>query len=150
VANWASIAEVLEYTGSTVTDAQITVANGVIDLFSGVTDLARDNLSDRDLRLLSKAAAYQAVWQIAQVDVFTRTDVATSSQDGASFTAPTGNPDFAQLAPLAKRCLDRLSWRKTRSVRVRRGGQVRYTTLEAYQQAWVRDAPGVTPGWEPV
>lgn len=149
MANWASTAEVLGYTGTTVTDAQITIANGVIDLFAGVTDLARDNLSDRDLRLLSKATAYQTVWMAGQVDVLTRTDVASASQDGASYTTPTSNPDSAQLAPLAKRCLDRLSWRKSRTIRVARG-EVRYTSIEAYQQAWLRDAPGITPGWEPV
>jgi hypothetical protein len=149
MANWASTVDVLAYTNTTVTDAQITVANGVIDLFSGVTDAASGNLSARDLRLLKQATAYQTVWQVAQVDPLTRTDVASLSQDGTSFTTPTGNDDALLLSPHAKRCLDRLSWRKSRTLRVT-SGEVRYSTVEAWQAAWLRDGPGTDVGWQPL
>ncbi len=146
MANWASVAEVLAYTGSTVTDAQITAANGVIDLFAGVTDTTRANLGARDLRLLKQATAYQTVWQIGQVDPFTRTDVKTADQDGADFTL--SHDDALLLAPLAKRCLDRLSWHRARSVKLARGTR-RYATLEAYSDAWLADeVPGSV--WVPL
>lgn len=147
MANWATAAEVLALTGQTVTDAQITAANGLIDTFANVTDLARDNLSARDLRLLSKATGYQAVWMAAQVDVLTRVDVKRIQQDAMDVVP--GNDDAMFLAPLAKRCLDRLSWRKSRSVRITRG-EVRYSNMEAYQAAWLRDGAGTTPGWSPL
>jgi hypothetical protein len=136
MANWASVAEVLAYTGTTVTDAQITMSQAVIDIFSGTQIEALANHSARDLRLLKMATAYQTVWQIAQVDVTSRTDVKQLSQDGANFT-PAG-PDSLLLAPLAARCLAQLSWKRSRSVQVKRG-LPRYPTIEAYESAWLRD-----------
>ncbi|MGH3991904.1 MAG: hypothetical protein ACRDSN_05505, partial [Pseudonocardiaceae bacterium] len=107
MANWATVADVLAYTGATVTDAQITQAQGVLDIMANVTNDAAANLKARDVRLLKQATAYQTVWMVNQVDTFTRTDVTGARQDGVQFSAPEHNPDYLILAPLAKRCLDR-------------------------------------------
>lgn len=151
MANWASVAEVLELTGTTVTLAQIAQAQGVIDVFSGVLIGAAANLSDRDLRLLRYATSYQTVWQIAQVDVLSRTDAKRVEQDGAKFE--TANSDANLLAPLASRCLSQLSWKRARSVRSQPNGEPRFPTIETYQHAWLRDqelGPEITPGWSPL
>lgn len=145
MATWATTADVLEYTGTTVTDAQITQAQGVIDIISGVTPDGDDVISTRDQRLLKQALAYQTVWMVNQIDVFTRTDVDSLTQDGLQI-AP-GNDDALILAPLAKRCLDRLSWRKARSLRVRPGRGDTFPTIEAYQAGWLADAEG-TNDWQ--
>lgn len=143
---WASVFEVLELTGVTVTIAQLDYAQGVIDLFSGVTEDAWANLSGRNLRLLNAATAYQAVWMAAQVDVITRTDVSELDQDGVKFTP--AHQDALLLAPLAKRCLDRLSWHGARTLRVNPRGchEGRYSDIGAWQAAWLRDAD-YDPRW---
>ena len=148
--SWTTPADVLALTGVTVTDAQLSQAQGIIDLFSGATLAAIDDISVRDLRFLKMAAGYQAAWQAAQVDVMTRTDVATLSQDGVSFTP--GGPDALQLAPLARRCLDRLSWNRPRSLRLHGCYDHSYPTLSEYAYAWLHDAPEIdnSPDWQPL
>lgn len=143
---WASIADVLAYTGATVTDAQIGVAQGVIDIYAQVTTDTVEPISPRDRRLLKQALSYQTVWQINQVDLITRTDVSQVNQDGMSFS-PAG-ADALLLAPLTKRCLDRLSWRRPRSLRVRQGRGTSYQNIEALQDAWLRDGEGLND-WRP-
>ncbi len=146
MASWTTEAEVLALTGTTVTAAQLTHAQGVIDLFAGVTLAALPNLSPRNIRLLKLAAGYQAAWQVAQVDVPSRTEVQQVQQDGVSFS--TGHPDALVLAPLARRALAQLSWRRNRTVRVE-AGCVRYPNWEQYAAAWLRDE-SPDSDWRPV
>ena len=114
---WGTVQEVVAYTGEHNVDADdLTKAQLVIDIFSGVTEDAAPHLKARDLRLLKNATALQAVWVGAQVDALTRTDVSEADQDGARFKL--AHDDALVLAPLAKRCLSQLSWRRPRSVRV--------------------------------
>src|SRR5690606_12174704 len=115
--SWASAEDTLAMTGVQVTEDLLAQAQGVIDVFSGVTEGAEQEISARNRRLLRSAVAYQAAWMVGQIDVMTRTDVSQLRQDGSEFTA--AHPDSLVLAPLAKRCLDRLSWRGARSRRVR-------------------------------
>lgn len=114
---WATIADVLLYTGQTVTEAKLLQAQDIIELFSGTTFLATDNLSPTNLRRLNRAVAYQAGWMVLHPDVFTNVDVDSVSQDGASYTPSHDNA--ALLAPLAKRHLARLTW-VLKPLRVRR------------------------------
>lgn len=146
MASWATEAEALALTGQTVTLAQLTQAQGVIDVFAGAVVESADNLTVRDRRLLRMATAYQAVWMAAQVDVLSRVDVKRVEQDGAEFE-PSGE-NAMLLAPLAQRCLAQLSWRRARSVRVE-CGIPRYRNWEAYAAAWMRDEePDL--GWVPL
>jgi hypothetical protein len=117
MANWATTADVMTYTGVAVVEQDVTEAQGVIDVYAGVTEEARSNLKSRDIRLLKQAVCYQAAWAAGQQDVFSRVDVSNVNQDGMQFTVT--EPDAMIIAPLAKRCLDRLTWRKSRSVNVR-------------------------------
>ena len=108
---WATISDVNTYTGVTVTDATITKAQALIELFADTTEAASDAglIAPRNLRLLRMAVSYQAAWMGEHPDVFTSTDVDSYSQDGASAKQSHANAHL--LAPLAKRCVDRLTWR---------------------------------------
>lgn len=111
---WVTAAEASDITGQTVTAAQVTVAHPIIELYSNVTTEASATLKPRDLRLLRYAESYQAYWMASQVDVLSRLDVTDVTQDGVAYTKD--DPDALVLAPLAKRCLQRLSWMKSRSI----------------------------------
>ncbi|WP_018502990.1 hypothetical protein [Parafrankia discariae] len=116
--SWATTADVAALTGVTVTDALLAQAQGVIDIHAGRTwadDLTR--VGDRDRSWLALAVAYQAAWMAAQIDLFSRTEVTAVNQDGMQYSP--GHEDAMVLAPLARRSLRRLSWRRSRSVRVR-------------------------------
>jgi hypothetical protein len=119
---WATIGYTASITGAEVTDGQLAQAQAVIDLYSNVTPAASGDqtLTARDRRLLAAAHAYQTVWMAAQVDVHTRTEVASLDQDGVRVVP--GHEDALYLAPLARRALGRLSWMRSRSVAVRRPG----------------------------
>lgn len=124
---WADATYTENTTGVVVTEAQLAQAQGMIELFSGVTeDYA---LSGRDVRHLRMAVAYQAAWLKGQIDVTTRTDVSSVTQDEMSFQY--ANQEAPVLAPLARVALKRLSWKGTRSTMVRRPVDL------------------IAPGWDP-
>lgn len=110
--SWVTVEEAKQITGQDLTEAQLTQAYEVIEIDAGVTTAARDRLKPRDLRLLKKAEAFQAAWMAAQVDYTGRSDTDLVSQDGLQFSK--GDPDMHLFAPLAVRCLRRLSWRRSR------------------------------------
>lgn len=132
---WATTGDVLTYTGQSVTADDVTRAQAIIELYANVTEDADANLTIRDLRLLKQAVSYEAAWMKNQIDVFTRTDVSELEQDDAAITY--AHRDAALLAPLAQRCLARLSWMGTQSIRVR--GGVPRLTWDQYVHAWFRD-----------
>ena len=111
---WASAADVLALTGETVTDPQVAMAQGIVELFAGTDEDADADQSARALKCLKRAVAYQAGWMNTQIDLFARLEVTTLSQDGVSLQPAT--VDAQLLAPLAGRWLDRLPWRRSRSV----------------------------------
>lgn len=115
--SWATVAETLTYTGITVGQDNIDAAQAMVELFADVTEDANPNLGTKNLRLLKMAVAYQAAWMTDHPDVFTNVDVSTMLQDGLQFTNAHANAGI--LAPMAKRAIDRLSWRRNRSIRIR-------------------------------
>lgn len=115
---WATVAETLTYTGITASSANLDAAQAMIEIFADVTEDSNDNLGTKNLRLLKMAVAYQAAWITEHPDVFTHIDVNTLLQDGMQFSIMHANSGV--LAPMAKRALDRLSWRRSRSIRVKR------------------------------
>lgn len=138
---WATVADVAAITGVDVENDTLTRAEGVVELFAGISQDNTTELSGSNARMLRAAVAYQAAWMESQVDVTSRTDVASLDQDGVRVTP--AHADALVLAPLAKRALDRLSWRGRRSTRLRRPGPSRYATFEDYAAAWLRDdVPG--------
>lgn len=123
--DWATPDDVDDLTGEQVTIPEIKRAQAIVELFAGTTTLASDagNLSQTNLRHLRRATAYQTVWMREHPDVFTNVDVDGYSQDGQS--ASQAHANAALLAPLAKRCIDRLSWQQ-QPWRVRRRRRDRY------------------------
>ncbi|WP_213451589.1 hypothetical protein [Rhizomonospora bruguierae] len=109
---WATPSDVLSIAKATVTEDDVTSARFIVELFAHTTTEASDagNISSGNLRLLRMAVAYQAAWMQAHPDVLTNVDVDSFSQDGQS--AVHAHANAALLAPLAKRCIDRLSWRR--------------------------------------
>lgn len=112
---WAEPADAALYTGITPTGQQIQQAQGVIEMFADVTEDA-DDLAPKNLRLLKQAVAYQAAWITEHPDAFTGLDVDTVSQDSVALKMSHANARV--LAPLAKRCVDRLSWKRNRALRI--------------------------------
>jgi hypothetical protein len=113
---WADAEYTLNITGVAVTDAHLGIAQANIELFSGVTESYA--LTGRATRHLRMAVAYQAAWIKGQIDVTTRTDVSSVTQDEMSLQY--ANQDAPVLAPLARQALKRLPWKTSRSITVRR------------------------------
>lgn len=117
---WATTADVATYTGVTATDAQVEQAQTVVEVFADTTEDASDvgNISPKNQRLLKLAVAYQAAWITQHPDAFTSMDTTSVSQDQVTATWLHANAQV--LAPLAKRCIDRLSWKRMRPLRIGR------------------------------
>lgn len=141
---WATTGDVELYTGSMVDDGELARAQDLIELFAGTTFLANDNISDTNLRRLNRAVCYQAAWMQAHPDVYTNVDVDNASDGSTSYTPSHVNA--ALLAPLAKRHLDRLTWR-LKPLRVRR----RYGQYD-YQNQGPRDSAVADDNrlWDPM
>ncbi|MEU6234425.1 hypothetical protein [Kitasatospora sp. NPDC047058] len=113
---WTDTATVLAVTGVEATDQQILTAQAAVEVMCGRTygDTAR--IRTRDLYWLGRALAYQAVWAAQQPGLESRMDLTSSTQDGVSANL-TG--DAVVLAPMAARAINRLSWRRSRTLHVR-------------------------------
>lgn len=140
--SWATVEQVTEITGVTVSEAVLTQAQFNIELFSGVDESYL--IKARDQRYLRMATAYQAAWLKGQIDVMTRTDVSDVTQDEMSLRY--ANAEAPVLAPLARQAIKRLSWKVSRSVMVRRAADtVRQLDPE---EAFVTDTGG--PPYRPL
>lgn len=109
---WATLSEISEYPSPvTVTTAHLNQAQDIVEIFAGTTELASGagNISPRNLRLLNRAVIYQAIFVANHPELLTLADVESLSADGLSATYRTANAQL--LAPMADRCINRLSWR---------------------------------------
>lgn len=116
-------AQVLASTGvAGITDADIATARGILSAAVGV-DLSVDPapvFRARDLSRLTSALDWQAVYVHSNPGLATKAgNLAAASANGVGVTY-AGTSAGALLAPLAKMSLDRLSWRRSRSVKMRR------------------------------
>lgn len=117
MASWASIAETTAYTGITVSQNNLDVAQSMIELFADVVYGQTADISTKNARLLKMAVAYQAAWLTAHPDLFTHVDINTMNQDGIFYTQR--NENSYVLAPMARRAINRLSWKRNRNIKVR-------------------------------
>ncbi len=143
---WATVQQVTDLTGQTLTTTQIAMGQGIIELYADVTEAANDNLSPRDLRYLQMATAYQAVYMAsnAHTDYFSRTAVDSLDQDGVKVT--TTDRDAYLLGIAAKRALEKLSWYGSGSISTQ--SPTGRMSFEEYGAAWMRDeVPGT---WLPL
>ena len=148
---WATDDDVVTITGREATQEALAGAQVIVEIFSGTTELASDDelISTRNLRLLKNAVAFQAVWLDAHPDVLEAMDVQGVSQDGLNAQYATANAHL--LAPLADRCINRLSWRReiqtrtSRAIRLRDDRGNRDSAVRDDQFAWAELPFGSTP-----
>lgn len=118
-ASYATPADVMNLTGTQVSDQQCAQAQFVIDLVTNRTIAVSGQLRPRDLGWLRYAVAYQAAWITAHPEIFTVQDVQSISQDGLSVTwRSTSGVEVRYLSPLACRALSRVSWMRSRSIAI--------------------------------
>lgn len=92
------------------------------DLLTITTSEQTTIFSTRDLRNLKRAIIFQAIWLEGQPNYTTESVPEEQDQDGVVIKA--ANPSTLTLAPLAARCLIKLSW-KSGSRHVRDQGRKR-------------------------
>lgn len=132
---WATIEDVSNVTGKTVTEQTRTLAVSAIELNTGLIEaVSRPDMNRSDAYWLRQAVVFQAAWLLAQPDYLERSAVSSVSQDGQSASA--GNPDWLVLAPLTRKALRRLSWRGIRSVQTSQAApRVRNINSDEYEAA---------------
>ena len=113
---WADAVATAEATGVEVSDQQLLQAQAMIEIFAGRTYDQTSRLRPRDVYWLGRAVAYQAVWAAQQPGLLSNLDLTANLQDGVSATL---KDDALVLAPMAARAINRLSWRKSRTIHVR-------------------------------
>ncbi len=137
--------QVQDSTGMTgVTEAHIATARGMVGL-----DVARDLGDDelllraRDRRLIEKAVDWQAVYVKDHPDLLSReANLASASTNGNAVSWGPGGSGGAMLGPLAAMSLKRLSWRRSRSIPLRRARE------RAIPQTLTND--GIDTEWVPL
>jgi hypothetical protein len=117
MAAWATISEVLSYTRIAVESEDLDSAQVMIEIFADVVYGQTEHISTKNLRLLKMAVAYQAAWMTQHPDLFTHTDIQSINQDGIFYVHQHENSYL--LAPMARRCIKRLSWNRVRNIKVR-------------------------------
>lgn len=118
MATWATVADVLNITGETVTETDVSIAESVIETWANRTVDVTPRLRARDVAWLKKATAYQAAWQVHQPGYMTNlTNVTDYNQDGM-LTRFDSKVDQS-LAPNASRALKNLSWKTGRTLRTK-------------------------------
>lgn len=123
MSTWASIGETQAYTGIAVSQDHLTMAQGMIELFSDVVYNQTADASGapiigaKNFRLLKMATAYQAAWITEHPDLFTHTDIQSINQDGIFYVH--SNENSYLIAPMARRALKRLSWMRNKTIRIR-------------------------------
>ena len=135
--SWATAEDVYTITGREASPEALAVAQVFIEIFAGTTETSSDDglISTTNLRMLKNAVAFQAVWLDSHPDVLDAMDVEGVSQDGLS--AQYANANAHLLAPMATRCLNRLSWRK--EIRTRRSRALRLASSRGNRDSAVRD-----------
>ena len=110
MATWATADEVVSITGREASAENLALAQSMIEIFAGTeAELDNGTISGRNAGFLRKAVAFQAVWLESHPDAVDAMDVQGVSQDGLSAQYKTDTAAF--MAPLANRCLNRLTWR---------------------------------------
>jgi hypothetical protein len=101
---WCSVADVLAFTGGTVEQIDVTVAQqwmeALVHRVWRPTDSTR-----RDFYWLTRATAWQALYVNAHPELKTMMDVVSISQDGLSITFKGSTQSVAIYSPVAMRFL---------------------------------------------
>jgi hypothetical protein len=108
---WATETDIPSRYRDKVTQDDLDLAQEILTPFIGITEDTTDQgiVHSKNLRLLRQAVVFQAIWLTAHPDVLTNMDVSSAGSDGVS--AQYSNVNAQLMAPMAKRCIDRLTWR---------------------------------------
>jgi hypothetical protein len=113
---FTTVASVKKYTDRDVSAALIARAQAIIEIYIGKTEVEIDD--SRDLAILDKATAYQAVYmQDNEEIVYEQAALATTSQAGEGVVFKGGDFTAPWIAPLAVLACRFLSSRRARSIR---------------------------------
>jgi hypothetical protein len=105
---WCSIADVTTFTGQTVTQQDVVIAQQMVEALIRRVWRPTD-ATKRDFYWLNKATAWQAFYVNAHPEVLTMMDVSSMSQDGLSINFRQGASQFQALySPIALRILNDL------------------------------------------
>lgn len=118
--------EAQEVTGRMLSRDDLLAAQGIIELAAN-RNIQTDTFGKADTRWIKRAVAYQAAWMEDHPEAATAMDVESISQADLSVTHRKER-DTLYLAPLAKACLRRLTWMRSRSISLAtsiQGGVVR-------------------------
>lgn len=114
---WCTVADVLTYTGITVSTDTLAQAGATIDIQAGRSyGVDASRIGSRDLYWLKLACAYQAAWLTSQVDMFSRIDALSLSAGRRMIML---RDTALVLSPNARKALKRVSWLKSRSLHVK-------------------------------
>ncbi len=149
--SWATPDDVVDLTGRAASPESLALAHTLIEIFAHVTPESTDAslVSTRNLRLLTQAVSFQAAWLDTHPDVLDTMDVEGISQDGLNAQYATANAHL--LAPLADRCIKRLSWMRA-PLRIGRRRQAildrgnRDSAVHDDRYAWTPMPFGAGPG----
>jgi hypothetical protein len=118
---WATVDEVLELTGVTVTEQQLVAGQAALENHIRRVYRSSDALSS-DGVWLKRACCYQSVWLKDHPELFNRVKFTSTSQDGWSITYPdNGSDDW--ISPQATNVLNNLRAGANTSIRVNSGFQ---------------------------
>lgn len=118
---WATIADVLSITNERVTSEQLDLASSAIAPYANRGISMAGELKPRDRECLRQAVAWQAAWLKSKSGFVARDSVDELQQDGLTIVHSRGGTGDhkVSLAPLAARALKNLSWKGTRTTRVK-------------------------------
>ncbi len=135
-------------TGVLPTQDQVEQAQLDVDLLADIdlddTDQV-GRLTDRDAKLIKWAICHQAAWRKDQVDLAGRTDVSEIAGAASDGGVKLRDELSLVLAPMARKCLERVSWKRKRTTpdRTRATGSGDYT---APRGVTVSTSPCDNPG----
>lgn len=113
---FVSFEEVTAMTGQDIDIDNIAAAQSLIETYVGRVEADIEN--PRDLALLAKATAYQAVFMENQSKmVFEQVSMKSITVGGTSYNFPDNATDTLWLAPIAKVACSKLSWLRSRTVK---------------------------------
>lgn len=133
---WASAAEVLELTGTVVTEQQVVAAQVALENHIRRVYRATDAVSP-DGVWLKRACIFQSVWMKNHPELFGRVKFISTSQDGWSITYPDDGSD-QWIDAQAMSALNNLGMGGNASIRINSGFQ-RANGFEGYPKSrWRR------------
>lgn len=143
-----TIPECLTVTGKAVTQDQLERAQIHVDIHAEVDmdDVdALGRVDARDLKQLKWAVCFQAAWLPSQVELEARTDLVEIAGAAADGGVTLRDELSIRLAPLARSCLERLSWKRPATTRDRTRARERPAYVPA-PGIVVHTDPGDNPG----